>query len=420
LRSVPLVIAVEMAKAGFGSALIEETAYRVIQRADELSEILAYYSQANNRTGTKKLNKLHNGLKRGIAKAFRKFDEYQFAKYNRDGEIKLRDVMFLTHPNPRGVDGENLYYKIANNLLEIPDTWEVALSKNDGRTKKEKWEELVENKSLGYMALLRNLRNMLEVGVVMHPVLAQLTNRDAILKSRQFPFRYLSAYEAIKEVADFSVRDVMEALDFAITTSISNIKGFDNQKVFIACDVSGSMQGKMSDYGSIKTADIGLILGMLLQYKSDKVMTGVFADRFQIVNTPKSSILANIESLQRATYNVGGSTNGWTVIDYLIKNKVMADKVMIFTDCQMWDSDNTWGYVDSKSFRQYWATYQRMNPAAKLYIFDLAGYGTMPVDLSTPNVYQISGWSEKIFNMLDALEHGSTNLKEIEKIEIGG
>jgi 60 kDa SS-A/Ro ribonucleoprotein len=420
LRSVPLVLVVEMCKAGFGSDLIECTTRQVIQRADELTEILAYYSQANNRTGTKKLNKLHNGLKRGIASAFGKFDEYQFAKYNRDGEIKLRDVMFLTHPKPEE-KREFLYKKIADNKLETPDTWEVKLSKNDGRSKKSKWEELIKTDALGYMALMRNLRNMLEAGVSMGPALEKLTNREAILRSRQFPFRFLSAYEAIKDVSDFNVRDVMGALETAILTSVENIKGFNKEtKVFVVSDVSGSMQGKVSQYSSVQTLDIGLILGMLLQYKCDKVMTGIFADRFKLCNLPKTNVLANIENLHNYISEVGGSTNGWTVLDYLIKNKIMADKVMIFTDCQMWDSDNAWGYTDSKEFRKYWTTYQRMNPTAKLYLFNLAGYETTPIDLSVPNVYQISGWNEKVFEMLDALENGSTNIREIEKIEIGG
>jgi len=101
LRSIPLVLLVEFLKVWSNTELVKAAILKIIQRADEITEILAYYQLANGRVGTKKLNKLSNSLKKGIAAAFNNFDEYQFAKYNRQTEIKLRDALFLTHPIPK-------------------------------------------------------------------------------------------------------------------------------------------------------------------------------------------------------------------------------------------------------------------------------------------------------------------------------
>jgi hypothetical protein len=43
--------------------------------------------------------------------------------------------MFLVHPKPKDKDQEEVFKKLANNTLESPDTWEVALSA--GADKKE-------------------------------------------------------------------------------------------------------------------------------------------------------------------------------------------------------------------------------------------------------------------------------------------
>ncbi|GAG76470.1 unnamed protein product, partial [marine sediment metagenome] len=100
LRSIPLVIAVELCKlrehhplkSKEQGKLLENLIERVIQRADEIPEILSYFQIANEREGTKKLNRLPNALKKGVARAFYKFDAYQFAKYDRATEVTIRDA----------------------------------------------------------------------------------------------------------------------------------------------------------------------------------------------------------------------------------------------------------------------------------------------------------------------------------------
>ncbi|MFO7863430.1 MAG: TROVE domain-containing protein, partial [Salinivirgaceae bacterium] len=92
-------------------------------------------------------------VKKGLAAAFQKFNAYQLAKYNRDGEVKLRDVLFLCHANPTSQEQELVWKKLIDGTLESPDTWEVNLS--SGADKKETWERLLREEKLGALALLR-------------------------------------------------------------------------------------------------------------------------------------------------------------------------------------------------------------------------------------------------------------------------
>ncbi len=82
--------------------------------------------------------------------------------------------------------------------LPIPVTWETELSAKGN--KPEVWAEMVTAKKLPYMAMLRNLRNMILTGVpskIHEQVCERIQDYDAVVNSRLFPFRFLSAYQAI-------------------------------------------------------------------------------------------------------------------------------------------------------------------------------------------------------------------------------
>jgi hypothetical protein len=427
LRSVPLVLAVELAKQQSGNPLVGQLVSRVIQRADEITELLAYYALANERKDVKKLNKLSKQLQKGLAAAFNKFDEYQFAKYNRDTEVKLKDALFLVHARAKDENQQALFDKIVKDELQVPYTWEVELSKL-GQQKFEstaskqaavcaKWEELVFSNKLGYMATLRNLRNMLEADVskeALDKVCAYISNAEGVAKSKQLPFRFLSAYRELKELRNGRTGKVLDALEDAILHSAVNIAGYDEDtKVLIAADVSGSMQKPVSAKSKVLLYDIGLVLAMLLQNRCENVMTGMFGDTWKIINVAKKNILANVQEFYRREGEVGYSTNGYLVIKDLLNRKQVVDKVMMFTDCQLWNSNNS-----AESIQSLWKRYKKMAPAAKLYLFDLAGYGNTPLSVQRDDVYLVAGWSDKIFNVLQAIEDGADAVKMINAIEI--
>ncbi len=425
LRSIPIVMTVELAKVHKGDSTISKLAYRVVQRADEIPEMLAYYTLANGRNEVKQLNKLSKQLQKGLAGAFNKFDEYQFAKYNREGQVKLKDALFIVHPKAKDETQQAVFNKIVKDELETPYTWEVELSvlgqkdfTNEAQKKaavKAKWEELIFSNKLGYMATLRNLRNMLEADVnfaAIQKVCDYLSNPKAVANSKQFPFRFLSAYRELKEVQNGFVPTILEALEEAVLHSAANIAGYKgNTRVVVAADVSGSMHHAVSPKSKIMYYDIGLMLAMLLKSRCANVITGMFGDIWKPINVPQRNILANVQEFYRREGEVGYSTNGYLVIQDLITQKRIVDKVMLFTDCQLWNSKG-----DGSSIDMLWKAYKRISPGAKLYLFDLSGYGTTPLNVQRDDVYLIAGWSDRIFNVLDSIENGSNALQLIDEI----
>jgi 60 kDa SS-A/Ro ribonucleoprotein len=422
LRSVPLVVTVELAKQQSGNSIVSKLANRVVQRADEITELLAYYALANERKDLKKLNKLSKQLQKGLADAFNKFDEYQFAKYNRDAEVKLKDALFLVHPKAKDEAQQVLFNKIVKDELTAPYTWEVELSalgqqKFDTVELKQaavraKWEELNFSNKMGYMATMRNLRNILEAEVskeALNKVCEYLGNAKAVANSKQLPFRFLSAYRELKQLSNGRVSKVLEALEEAVLQSAVNIAGYDeNTKVVIAADVSGSMQKTISAKSKVQNYDIGLMLAMLLQSRCENVITGMFGDTWKVINVPKKNILSNVDEFHRREGEVGYATNGYLVVKDLLDRKKVVDKVMLFTDCQLWDSNS-----GSENIADLWKQYKKMAPGAKLYLFDLAGYGNVPLNVQRDDVYLIAGWSDKIFGVLKAIEDGSNAVKMI-------
>ena len=472
LRSVPLLLVVELAKRHSGDNLVSRTIEKVVLRADEIMELLHCYQWRNSQNTNcteasaqkKKLAKLSHQIQVGLQRAFNNFDEYQFAKYDRNNlEVKLRDALFIVHPKAKDDAQQLLFDKITNNTLETPYTWETELSalgqqefKTDLKKEfafAEKWEELIYSGRLGYMALLRNLRNLLECRVsreALTEVAHRLSDEREVKKSKQLPFRFLSAYRGIKKIGNRNTQVIfealekaslattkvvgneeklllLEALEKAVLATSQNIAGFDEQtRVLLACDVSESMYTPISPKSTVKNFDIGLMLAMLLQNKCKNVICGIFGNEWKVVGLPSSDILSNVGKMYEREGEVGYSTNGHKVIEYLNEHRIVMDKVMMFTDCQMWNSNDQivtyWrisnGIDISKTIRKEWEKYKEIAPNAKLYLFDLNGYGTTPLDIVRDDVTLIAGWSDRIFEMLEAIEKGSSVLEEIKRIEI--
>ena len=427
LRSIPMFLIVELAKIHNGDSLVKRTIEKTVLRADEIMELLMCYQLRNSDgKGIKKLGKLSRQVQEGLKSAFNRFDEYQFAKYDRSNlEVKLKDALFLVHPKASSPEQQVIFDKIVSGELQTPYTWETQLSELGQKhfaTKEEKaeavkalWEELIDSGRLGYMALLRNLRNILQAKVSpahIERVASHICDPAKVTKSKQLPFRFLAAYKELMDVTSVHTSSVLSALEKAVRESVNNLKGFEaDTSVLVAADVSGSMFTTISPKSSVMNYDIGILLSMLLKSKCSSVISGMFGDSWKVLNLPQEKILANTIEMKRR--EVGYSTNGYKVIDYLVDNNIKMDKVMMFTDMQMWDST-----YREKHIQKSWAKYRQMYPEAKLYLFDLQGYGQAPVRLVGDDVTLIAGWSDKVFDVLNAVENGAEVLDQIKDIEI--
>lgn len=306
LRHVPLFLCRELARNG---NLKADTLTKVIQRPDEITEFMAIYWDLGR-------CKIASQVKKGLANAFSKFNEYSFAKYNRPKAIKLRDVMFMVHPKP-SKDKEELYKKIADNTLATPDTWEVALS--GGANKRETWTRLLEEKKLGALALLRNLRNMQYVGVdrsvIRHAIKTMNTNR-------LLPFRFIAAARHNPSLS--------YEIESAMLNSLSDHTKLTGKTVILV-DNSWSMYGtKVSEKSELDRSDAACALAILLREICDDVLIMAFSDNVTIV--PNYQGLA----LGTAIKNTGkNGTRLGNAVDNA--NNLGYDRVIVITDEQSAD-----------------------------------------------------------------------------------
>ena len=283
LRHVPLLLVREMARNPNQRGLVAETLNGVIQRADELAEFLAIYWKDG------KDQPLAAQVKKGLAKAFTRFDEYALAKYNREGDVTLKDVLFLCHATPVDKKQEKLWKKLINDELKTPDTWEVALS--GGADKKATFERLIKKDDLGALALLRNLRGMTDAGV----------DRDTINKAilsmkaeRVLPFRFIAAaryapqFEPQLEQAMFKCLEGMEKL---------------GGKTVVLIDTSPSMAAKVSGKSELSRKDAAFGLAVLARELCEDVEIWAFANEAKEVPARRGFALS--EAIARAVPSNG-------------------------------------------------------------------------------------------------------------------
>lgn len=410
LRSIPIVLLVESCKHQ-SKKFVRRYTTSIIRRADELAEAMAYYKFRNGDIGdVEKKGMMCNPLKRGLADAFHSFNEYQYAKYDRDGDVKIKDVMKVVHPKPRNPKESQLFKKILNRNLTVPDTWEVVIS-TKGSTK-ENWSAVAEKMPI--MAKIRNLRNFLDKKVDINPIVKDLENPDIIKKSKQYPFRFLSAYNSIENSTNPDASRLMEALETAINISAENIPTL-NGKTFVGIDLSGSMNARTSGRSQMSLKEIASVFGATIHRNAEKTVVCAYGTTTKILNlSKKDSVLRNAQRI--SSTDVGGSTEAYKAIEHLIQEKNKVDRIILLTDEESYDS-TSWGETE-RSVKGEVDIYRRtVNPDVYVYTINLAGYGTTELPEGDKNTCLIGGWSEKVLEFIPAFENKEQILERIKKIK---
>jgi hypothetical protein len=251
----------ELARRKGTGPIVEKALGHVIQRADELAEFLAIY-------WSEKRQPLAAGVKRGLAAAFGKFDEYRLAKYDRAAKIKLRDVLFLVHAKPKDDSQAALWKRLVDGELAIPDTWEVELSA--GKDKKETFERLLRQGKIGGLAVLRNLRNMQQAGVDEALIRARLDQGIA----RALPFRFVTAAGYAP-----NLEDALEVAMLKGTEDLPQLPG----KTGLLVDVSGSMDESIARKSEATRIDAAAGLAILLREKAERVVFATFSNQVAVI-----------------------------------------------------------------------------------------------------------------------------------------
>ena len=242
LRHTPLFLAVEMCKYPEHKMFVQDLLPQIITRADMLTDFLAIYWKDGKKP-------IANQAKKGLAKAFHNFNEYKFAKYDRDAAIKLRDVMFLCRPKPENQYEQDLFKKVADRTLATPETWEVLLS--TGKDKKESWTKLITEGKIGGLAMLRNIANMRRANVDKKVINEGL---EKLRSSMLMPLDFLKAFRMNPEFG--------RQIEDAMINSYANLPKLKGKTLFIV-DVSGSMGARMSEKSDFSRYDAACAMAML-------------------------------------------------------------------------------------------------------------------------------------------------------------
>lgn len=398
MRSISHVAASELAKHISAQGWAKDFYNAVIHRPDDMTEILAYHMAHNG--------KVPNAMKKGLAAAFDKFDAYQLAKYRGENKtVKLVDVVNLVHPKPTEKNADALK-ALMNGDLKSAATWETALTKAGQATgdadekaelKKEAWASLIRDRKIGYFALLRNLRNILQQSPEVLPeALAMLTDEKLIRKSLVLPFRFLTAYDELEKMTMIGkdIRNTMTAISTALDISLANVPKFDGETL-VVLDVSGSMAGRPAQIGSVFSA-------MLAKASNADFMTFSDSASYRSFNPADSTM-----SIAKSVRFSSGGTN-FPAIFWAARRRY--DRIIILSDMQGWIGQHT----PAKDFAAY-KQYTGADPF--IYSFDLNGYGNM--QFPERNVFCLAGFSDKIFDIMQLLETDRhAMISEIEKISL--
>ena len=323
-------------------------------------------------------------------------------------------------------------------LLKNTETWEAKLSKagQEAKSDEEKtelktevWKDLFKAKKMPYMALLKNLRNILEQAPeLVDEVCEMLVNRKMIENSLILPFRFLSAYEEIeklKKVGSFekdeeNIRKVLAAIDAAIKTSVTNLPTLYGKTVILS-DNSGSMTGDrggsslVSRLSNIKTSDIANLFAVLYWLKADNTLVGLFGDRLIHPKLNREAgVFENFKTIDAEKNKCGGSTERgiFDMFEKLIREKTVVDSIVVFSDCQIGSGCKWYDHNGNRGgeFNKLFNDYKKISPKVRVYSVDLQGYGT---NVFNDNVYKIFGWSDKIFDIMKVLEQDKNALIKI-------
>lgn len=410
MRSAPVILLAEMAAAGAQGMrpLVAQT----LSRADEPGELLGYWLQFHGRS-------IPAGLKRGIADAAVKlYTERNALKWDGNNKaIRFGDVIDLTHPVPSTPWQSDLFKQLLDdrhNRQETPSALTLPLLNQDfwlqritpegrrdalpmavaagwswerlagwlpGGMDSEAWEAVIPN--MGYMALLRNLRNFEEAGVskaVLKGVAAKLVDPNEVKNSRQFPYRFLQAYLANKSLTFGTT------LEDALELSLDNVPALVG-KTLVLIDTSGSMDMSLSDRSQATRTQVAALFGVALGKTGDVDVVLYATNSMPFKVNPAQSTLRLLDEVSALNGQVGHGTNTHQAVRDNLRPE--HKRVIILTDEQSRDSSsglpgNPW-----------------------VHVVNLAGYraATMAPSAKT---FSYGGFTDQMFKLISLMENGAS------------
>jgi len=444
MRTTPQVMVAVAAKFERTKPFVRKYVPLVSTRADDVKQVVAAYEHLYGWKGFPAC------LKKGVSDRLSALSEYEILKYNTKNHPTFADLLRFCERRKdypfskamreyilRGevIDSEATPVLAARKELTsrkrwskgIPElakkagaTWEVLISQFGN--KPEVWEAVIP--LMGYMALLRNIGNFLTADIpieMVRLVAKRLADPEQVIKSKQLPFRFLSAYRTLypensnyyyggatrgaidRDRSAWNKRKTqlfLEAVETALDHSVLNVPELPGVTC-IAADNSGSMSSPLSQKSVMTIRDAANALCAIVHKRCEESYVAAFGDRAVWPPlTKRNSVLTNMQQIAtfKDSYR-GHSTNAWTVFDHLIRHKICVDRIIVLSDMQCYDTVGFWG--GGRSVAEYLKKYRReFNSNCYAHFFDLRGYGTRqtPSKNSLDNV--VAGFSEKIFDQV--------------------
>lgn len=406
-----------------GRNIVATYAPTIMQRADEPRNLFAAWRHLFGAATDKGLRtrRVPSVLRRSVARILSALPEHALAKWAGNVSPTLGDVIRVAD---RGLvkQAKLLYFvnpeKWVERRAETP-----VLDARDQLFKREKfdatsrelaekarltWENLVTHfgkgkeiwefaqGQMGYMALLRNLRNLEQAGVNLEPVAKRIADEEEVAKARQLPFRYMSAIEAVTSPI------LHKALSKAMDLSLKNVPELKG-KTTLLVDVSGSMTGASVSSKSVRTcADAAAALAGMFYSRGTDVSMVVFSHNAKKVTVKGNGAMAAAEALNGAF--IGGGTNPAAGLPLLPKG---TDRVILLSDMQCYSD-----HYSVSGFRTQWNEWKKNNnEKAWMHSVNLVGTIESQLDQSTQRVNLMSGFSEQLMSLIASVEANESPTK---------
>lgn len=477
LRSVTHLVSALLAKYVGGTEWGKRFYSRIVVRPDDMSEIVSAYANLNG-MGLNEIQKIPNSIKKGFKEALERLDAYQIDKYKMENrEVSLIDLVRLFHPKgneknaeayKRLVNGESLADLYTSKVLEKEMTKAGQATKDatqdeKDEAKREAITEVLNNiKGMPVMNLLRNLRNILLYAPdKVKDACEQLTIEKKILNSRLLPFRFATAYAEIEKMSydktltkptssivfeseetkqkvsesEFNElkQNLLDAIETAIEIACQNIPELEGNCAILVDD-SGSMRGdggghsRVSAFSKTSTSMIAHLFASMMAWKQHDVYVGLFGDR--LIQVPYKRDVKLLD-FNKESYEIGRQCGGatekgiYTFLENVVKEKKKIDNIIVFSDCQIGRgvSFTNWYGTDyeerGEHFHELFKEFRKVNPDANFIVVNLRQSGGTSVFDRSQRILNVSGWSEKIFDIIKTQTVGWDEIiKRIESIEI--
>ncbi|MFF3287703.1 TROVE domain-containing protein [Streptomyces sp. NPDC003023] len=424
MRTASIVGAAEFVRARLDAGAVKGAYNRnvvasVLLRADEPGELLGYWTSRFGRNVPKP-------VKRGIADAVRRlYGARSLLKYDTASKgYRFGDILNVVHASPdpaKPWQGDLFRYALDRRhnpetaeapaslpvlgehraLMELPVeqrravvtspggaerlaragmTWEALAGWLQGPMDAAAWEAVIP--SMGPMALMRNLRNFDQAGVsdeVAARVAARIADPEVVARSRQFPFRFLAAYQHAP-----SLRWAY-ALELALGHSLANVPALPG-RTLVLVDRSGSMWAPLSDRSELNRADAAAIFGTAVAMRAAEADLVQFGTGHSvIVHDREESVLKVLGRFG----NLGGTDTTAAVRAHYRGH----DRVLIVTD-------------EQASYSRHGGPTEQIPARVPVYTWNLAGHRAGHGPSNSGNRHTFGGLSDAAFRMVSLIERG--------------